>query len=86
MVTVRDVPLPDGRVVRTHAPVLLVQGGRDRVAPPAHADLLARALPSAERWSRADDGHISVLDACPDAMDCLAAAWRTDGRDPLIMP
>jgi pimeloyl-ACP methyl ester carboxylesterase len=59
------------------APVLLVQGGEDRIAPPAHADLLARALPRAERWFRPGDGHISVLDAFPEALDWLLAGSRS---------
>jgi pimeloyl-ACP methyl ester carboxylesterase len=53
------------------APVLLVQGGQDRVVPPAHADWLLRQLPSALLWSRPDDGHVSVLRACPATMDWL---------------
>ncbi len=63
------------------APVLLVQGGQDRVVPPAHAHLQPhlRALPHAEVWLRPDDGHISVLDACPEALDRLLAL-RADGR------
>jgi pimeloyl-ACP methyl ester carboxylesterase len=55
------------------APVLLVQGGEDRVIPPAHADALLRALPNAELWLRPRDGHVSVLRACPVAMDWLRA-------------
>lgn len=55
------------------APVLLVQGGQDRVVPPAHAEWLLRANPSAELWLRPRDGHISVLDAIPVAMDWLCA-------------
>jgi hypothetical protein len=46
------------------------------VAPPAHAGLLARALPRAERWFRPGDGHISVLDALPAALDQLVARTR----------
>jgi len=52
-------------------PVLLVQGGEDRVIPPSHADWLMRTIPSLELWVRPRDGHISVLDACPVAMDWL---------------
>lgn len=52
-------------------PVLLVQGGQDRVVPPAHAERLLRTCPSAELWLRPNDGHISVLDAVPVAMDWL---------------
>jgi pimeloyl-ACP methyl ester carboxylesterase len=58
------------------APVLLVQGEQDRVAPRTHAEQLARTLPQSEMWFRADDGHISVLDACPEAMDWLLEVTR----------
>jgi pimeloyl-ACP methyl ester carboxylesterase len=53
------------------APVLLVQGGRDRVVPAAHADLVGRQLRHVELWLRPDDGHVSVLAAVPAAMDWL---------------
>ncbi|WP_285138367.1 alpha/beta fold hydrolase [Microbacterium sp. lyk4-40-TSB-66] len=43
------------------ASVLLVQGGLDRVIPPAHARMLAGALPHATLDLRPDDGHVSVL-------------------------
>jgi pimeloyl-ACP methyl ester carboxylesterase len=52
-------------------PILLVQGGEDRVVPPSHADALLRAIPTAELWLRPRDGHVSVLDACPIGMDWL---------------
>jgi pimeloyl-ACP methyl ester carboxylesterase len=55
------------------APVLLVQGGEDRVVPRHHADRLLRALAHAELWLRPRDGHVSVLDACPVALDWLLA-------------
>jgi len=55
------------------APVLLVQGGQDRMIPPAHVELLRQALPRAEVWLRPDDGHVSVLQACPAALDWLLA-------------
>ncbi|WP_308466221.1 alpha/beta fold hydrolase [Rathayibacter soli] len=57
------------------APVLLVHGSRDRVVPPAHSEWLLRQLPDAELWVRPRDGHISVLDACPVALDWLRARW-----------
>lgn len=59
------------------APVLIAQGGRDRVVPPAHADLLLGHCHDAEVWRRPDDGHISVLEACPPAMDWLLARSGT---------
>jgi pimeloyl-ACP methyl ester carboxylesterase len=52
-------------------PVLIVHGGRDRVVPGSHGEWLARRCPSAELWLRANDGHISVLDAGPDALRWL---------------
>jgi pimeloyl-ACP methyl ester carboxylesterase len=60
-------------VTEIAAPVLIVQGGEDRVVPPAHADWLMRYCPSSELWLRPRDGHVSVLDACPVAMDWLLA-------------
>jgi pimeloyl-ACP methyl ester carboxylesterase len=53
------------------APVLVVQGGRDRIIPPPHGDWLMRHIPNAEFWFRPRDGHISILDSCPLAMDWL---------------
>ena len=58
------------------APVLLVQGGEDRVIPFAHAEWLLRNLPTSELWLRPTDGHVSVLDAVPAAMDWLLARAR----------
>ena len=55
------------------APVLLVQGGEDRVVPASHADWLLRACPTSELWLRPRDGHIAVLEAIPVAMDWLLA-------------
>lgn len=58
------------------APVLIVQGGLDRVVPPAHAHWLVRHCRRSELWLRPDDGHVSILDACPVAMDWLRAQDR----------
>jgi pimeloyl-ACP methyl ester carboxylesterase len=63
-------------VGRIDAPVLVVQGGEDRIVPPAHADWLMRNCPRPELWLRPRDGHVSVLDACPLAMDWLGAQPR----------
>ena len=53
------------------APVLVVQGGRDRVIPLAHGRWLVDHLPNAELWLRPRDGHVAVLDAVAVAMDWL---------------
>lgn len=58
------------------APVLLVHGRDDRVVPSAHSDRLLHSLPNAELWVRPHDGHISVLDAVPVAMDWLLEQAR----------
>lgn len=50
-------------------PVLVVQGGLDRVIPQSHGAWLASTIPATELWNRPADGHISVLAACPAAMD-----------------
>jgi pimeloyl-ACP methyl ester carboxylesterase len=60
-------------LAQVSAPVLLVQGGRDRMIPPAHATWLLHHVPGSELWLRPGDGHISVLRACPVAMDWLRA-------------
>lgn len=59
------------------APVLLAQGSLDRVVPPAHAGWMLAALPDAELWVRPEDGHVSVLEVCPSAMDWLVARGET---------
>jgi pimeloyl-ACP methyl ester carboxylesterase len=50
-------------------PVLLVQGGSDRVVPPSHAIWQHEHIRESELRMRAGDGHISVLAAYPDALD-----------------
>jgi pimeloyl-ACP methyl ester carboxylesterase len=56
------------------APVLLVHGRDDRVIPFAHSEWLLDQLPAAELWVRPRDGHISVLEAVPVALDWLLAS------------
>ncbi|MCU1404750.1 MAG: alpha/beta hydrolase [Glaciihabitans sp.] len=58
-------------VVDVLVPVLLAQGGRDRVLPLAHSQWLLEHLPDAELWLRPHDGHVSILDASALAMDWL---------------
>jgi pimeloyl-ACP methyl ester carboxylesterase len=58
-------------VAQIDAPVLVVHGGEDRVVPPAHAHWLLRHCRRPELWLRPRDGHVSILDACPLAMDWL---------------
>lgn len=53
------------------APVLVVQGGEDRVIPEPHGRALFAGLPDAQLWLRPHDGHVSVLRAVPVAMDWL---------------
>jgi pimeloyl-ACP methyl ester carboxylesterase len=52
-------------------PVLIVQGGQDRVAPRSHGKWLAGRVPSADLWLRPEEGHISVLGAGEAALDWL---------------
>ena len=53
--------------------MLLVHGREDRVIPFAHSAWLLDQLPQAELWVRPRDGHISVLEAVPVALDWLLA-------------
>lgn len=58
-------------VATVTAPVLLVHGAADRIVPPAHAEWLSRRLPDATSWTRPEDGHVSVLRSCGEALDWL---------------
>jgi pimeloyl-ACP methyl ester carboxylesterase len=60
-------------VTDVDVPLLVVHGGEDRVVPAAHGQWLTRACPRPELWLRPRDGHISVLHACPLALDWLVA-------------
>lgn len=53
--------------------MLLLHGGQDRVVPASHSAWLARQMPSAERWLRPDDGHLSVLNSAEAALAWLRA-------------
>ncbi|MEV7898330.1 hypothetical protein AB0O63_29510, partial [Streptomyces cyaneofuscatus] len=59
--------------VRIAAPLLLLHGGQDRIAPAAHSRWLADRCPTAELRVRPADGHISVLDGGAEALEWLAA-------------
>ncbi|MFF2051349.1 alpha/beta fold hydrolase [Leifsonia sp. NPDC058194] len=54
-------------------PVLLVQGGADRVVPPGHAALQLERLARGELWLRPREGHVSVLTGLG-----VALGWATD--------
>jgi pimeloyl-ACP methyl ester carboxylesterase len=54
-------------------PVLIVQGGQDRIAPRSHGTWLASQIRSAELWFRPDEGHVSVLSSAEAATDWLLA-------------
>jgi pimeloyl-ACP methyl ester carboxylesterase len=53
------------------APVLLLHGGEDRVVPSSHSRWLASRCPSAELRLSPEDGHISILNSGPAALDWL---------------
>jgi pimeloyl-ACP methyl ester carboxylesterase len=56
---------------RISGPVLLVQGGGDRMIPRSHGESLLRRTPTAELWLRPRDGHVSILRAVPVGLDWL---------------
>ncbi|CAL4858969.1 alpha/beta fold hydrolase [Microbacterium sp. MM2322] len=53
-------------------PVIVVQGGLDRVIPPAHGTALADGLPHVLLQRVPDAGHIAVLDHLAEALAALA--------------
>jgi pimeloyl-ACP methyl ester carboxylesterase len=59
-------------------PVLVVQGGEDRVIPRSHGESLLRRTPTAELWLRPRDGHVSILRAVPVALDWLVETISRD--------
>ncbi|WP_374006996.1 alpha/beta fold hydrolase [Leifsonia sp. LS-T14] len=61
------------RAVRS--PVLLVQGGSDRVVPAPHAAALLEGLPHGELWIRPREGHVSVLTAFGVTLDWIRTHW-----------
>jgi pimeloyl-ACP methyl ester carboxylesterase len=58
-------------------PVLIVQGGLDRVVPATHGEWLARSIHSSELWMRPDDGHVSVLSSVHAALDWIVAGKQS---------
>jgi pimeloyl-ACP methyl ester carboxylesterase len=52
-------------------PVLVVQGGDDRVVPAGHGLWLSQNIHSSEQWMLPAEGHISVLNECAAALDWL---------------
>ena len=56
---------------RISSPVLLVQGGEDRIVPNSHSRWLAGQVRSAELWPRPADGHVSVLGSGEAALEWL---------------
>ncbi|KOV79132.1 alpha/beta fold hydrolase [Nocardia sp. NRRL S-836] len=52
-------------------PILLLHGARDGIAPVSYAHWLAARIPGAELRVTAEDGHISVLNHAPAALDWL---------------
>ena len=70
----------DPAQIRT--PVLILQGGQDRIAPSSHGKWLASHIRSAELWLRPEDGHISVLNSAEAAIDWLVAKLRPEAASP----
>ncbi len=69
------------------APVLLVHGSADRVAPSTHSRWLASRCRSAELWLAPAGGHISVLNSAAAALDWLHAhAGGDSGSHPVAPP
>ncbi|WP_211588625.1 alpha/beta hydrolase [Allorhizocola rhizosphaerae] len=53
-------------------PVLPMHGGRDRMVPSSHGEWLARHIPHAQWRLSTQDGHITVLNKAPQALEWLA--------------
>ncbi|ONI72685.1 alpha/beta hydrolase [Actinosynnema sp. ALI-1.44] len=53
------------------APMLLLHGEEDRMIPASHSAWLATHCPTAELRRTPGDGHISVLNHAPEALDWL---------------
>jgi pimeloyl-ACP methyl ester carboxylesterase len=57
-------------------PVLLVHGGGDKMVPPAHGEWLGAHCPAAELRLVPGAGHVTVLDAAPEALTWLGQRVR----------
>ncbi|UKF31714.1 alpha/beta fold hydrolase [Clavibacter phaseoli] len=58
------------------APVILLHGDADRIAPVAHARWIADRVPGAELVIRSGDGHIAVLHGAAEALGRLRERIR----------
>ena len=52
-------------------PVLLAHGAADRVVPVSHSRWLLDTLPNATLWLHPRDGHVSIMNTIPTALDWL---------------
>jgi 3-oxoadipate enol-lactonase len=63
------------------APTLIVSGGEDRVAPPAHAERMAARIPGARLVAFAGIGHIVNIEA-PAAFNAVLADFLAEQARP----
>jgi len=68
--------LPDLRV-----PLLLLLGGRDRLAPPAAGEAMRDLLPEAELQVLQTAAHTPFLSHANECSDLLVDFWRRHGAD-----
>jgi pimeloyl-ACP methyl ester carboxylesterase len=61
------------RLDTIRVPALIMHGTQDKMVPPAHGEWLAAHCRGAESRFVSDAGHITALDAAPDALARLAA-------------
>jgi pimeloyl-ACP methyl ester carboxylesterase len=60
-------------------PVLILHGTQDRMVPSAHGEWLAAHCPTAQLRLAPGDGHITVLDSAPAALEWLRDRLRALG-------
>jgi pimeloyl-ACP methyl ester carboxylesterase len=53
-------------------PILMLHGRQDGIAPAAHSSWLAEACRTAELWLTPEDGHLSILERAPAALEWLS--------------